>query len=488
MEEQALVTGALEPKKKSPGIDLMERSKSAGYGLMDAVSLDNVEKLQSEETKQRKFSLAEDYPVENFLGKVGGNVPLMMGPGGSVSKIPAVTKILGTGGKALLADMAGGAAMGSAYGFLQNPKVAPEKEMAARVDGSFGLPTAIGAGAATLPYALRAGGESYYKSAFKKLDSAAKIFNAENAEGIAAGTVKAAELPSEVMLQRGYTGSAPTLLGKIKAGLLRDALPTLQKTREDLGKVYQYPVDELKSTVMKSFDDPTKRTTAEGAIKKAKGYAADVFDKYIPEGWAKDLLNYRAKSVLENPEAPTKMMKVSDFNRNLTDIGKVTSDKGFAPVSPGETGDVLRQQISQGLYTPLTKFENKVVGEKLGPEVLEKFKAAKEETSRMYNMFPDLKDQALKESGQVQFTPLDIMYLTNPYTAAYAGVKEGAQILQNPGPATTIGKGMIKAGKSYYAPTTLTPTLLNIFRQNKKAKPDLTPYPEPTQEEPTDGN
>ena len=477
-----LGAAAAPTQEPSQPVDLGRQVRATTASGINALTLGNLSNLLPEEAAAKLSFLKKQEPAASAVGTAAGTLGTMVYPAGALTKIPALARVLGSSKLAkTAANVAGGAATGAGYGFLTNPEVSGPQLEARTENAKTGAK--IGAGAVAIPSLLAGLGKGLYKYPFKKLDVEANIYNAENADAIQQGLKTAKELPSEVLFNKGLTGSGPELLGKIKAGLNKESYPVLQATREELSKVHQYPVVGTKQGALEAFDDPTKRTAVADAINKAKSFSSGVFDKYKPEGWDEKVADYLFKTkayraerallkeaglptnIISKPARPQKFMSVPDFNKNMTDIGAAAED-GFTSVSPGETAKQLKSQLA-GFYKYISGQEEAAVANKLGPETLDKFKNAKEEVSRMYGIFPELKTIASKEAGAHKITPMEGMFMTNAHTAPYAIAKEGIETLQSPYVATNLGKFLNRTGRSVVAPTNPVPFFL---RKNENAQ------------------
>lgn len=298
--EQA--TGYIKQVGLEPGIKAMEEQHqlensiaapapqktiggSVGAGvssLADSLTFGNLEKFLPKEALQKMAALKEQYPAESGFGNLTGSAATMMFPNGAITKIPQIAKLVGNSGKLkALANILGGAATGAAYGFAQNPKV-QQDELSARV-GQMALPAALGGALGLVPGALEKAGEAYYRSPFRKIDSAL-IKSGKNSI-------------SDTLWNRKITGSLSGIEDELQKVLDTELYPEISKVKQGLkDKGYKYSVNDAKNLVLNNLPNESKDVGIANEITGLKNYATDAFDKYTPSGWMKTLRNYAKKN------------------------------------------------------------------------------------------------------------------------------------------------------------------------------------------------
>lgn len=167
----------------------------------------------------------------------------------------------------------------------------------------------------------------------------------------------------------------------------------------------------------------------------------------------------------QKPKVPSKKMTVDDYDLLMKRIGQ-KGKAGFVQTAPGQQTPIPADLMAD-FYGALKGQREAAVGEQLGTEAANKYKAVNQETSTILNSFKKLSDAAQNEAATNTITPIEGMFLLNPATAKYAMTKEGIELLRSPYFSTKIGKATNKVGNSSLAPTNPVPFFL---RKNENAQ------------------
>lgn len=409
--EQEQVIAPPQPQPRTAGQILMDPIVAATNNLL----LGNIPALaktlggkEAGEKAAARIAEAESTPLGTAGGLTGTAATMALpGPGitrmeQAITKAPALVR--------LAARLGVGAGTGAGYGMLTAPEGedSVEKRLSQAKTGAL-----IGAPLGTTPAALDAVSKFMYKRGLDPLNLALEL------EGF--------KPVGDEFMKKGFSGTLKQVHEQYKKSLD----PVFKKRAEILNKVTRTISPEVTAKFIgKEIPEPTSRPLQMDPLSAMKNFVESI--RMFNQGSNKP-----------------KRLAISDVDAVAQDMG-AAARAGFVPTSIGEKLNYDKKQLAN---TAMRASKLRELMVKLGsPEDIDEFKKVQKEIGRANQIFPDLGPQSIRESYKKQFTPSDIMWASNPYTAPYAATREAAEMAYSPWFLTNIGKYMQKGKSANFTP------------------------------------